>query len=487
MSRDIGHMQTAMRLRWSVIFFLTMYAFMMVKANWISDPDIYWHIVVGRDIWTSAHVPMFDSYSFSALGKPWIAKEWLSQLILFAVYTIGGWSTVAFFACAICALSLTVLFWRLLALVKWTVAIGLVWIAMPFLSLSFLARPQMFSFLLFAIAILETEAAVASARRPAWWIVLLALLWANLHASFPILIVVLGFGALDAAAHAQSGQRVGVLKDWAVIAAAVMISFGCTPYFFGSLQVATTIVGADLSKYILEWRPIDWNYYRSTTTEALILGGWLAFITIGSLLILYRRQLWPFRFLPMLAFAALTMKHIRFCTLFTLMAVVTVARPFGERFPRFAPRPLSIGPDIMRRWRMALGLSLAIAGSTFSFIDRAPDTSMTPSAALAFARAMGAEGRVYNSYLFGGYLISEGVPTLIDGRTELFFGGPLETILDPIIAGDEIGFQRSLQIFGIQWALVKAGSSEAQLFAKTEHFKLIYQDRIAEIFVPNRQ
>jgi hypothetical protein len=97
---------------------------------------------------------------------------------------------------------------------------------------------------------------------------------------------------------------------------------------------------------------------------------------------------------------------------------------------------------------------------------------------------MGVEGRVYNSYLFGGFLISEGVPTLIDGRTELFLGGPLEAILDPIIANDAAGFRASLTQFHIGWAMVKSGSSEAKLFGQLPNWDHIYHDSVADIFVP---
>jgi hypothetical protein len=48
-----------------------------------------------------------------------------------------------------------------------------------------------------------------------------------------------------------------------------------------------------------------------------------------------------------------------------------------------------------------------------------PSPRVTPTGALAAVKAAGA-GRVLNDYNFGGYLVYAGVPTFIDGRTELF-------------------------------------------------------------------
>ena len=47
----------------------------------LNDPDSYWHIVVGR--WIVAHraFPTHDPFSFTFAGAPWIAKEWLSQIL----------------------------------------------------------------------------------------------------------------------------------------------------------------------------------------------------------------------------------------------------------------------------------------------------------------------------------------------------------------------------------------------------------------------
>ena len=48
----------------------------------LGDPDTHWHIAVGN--WMIAHgmAPVADPFSFTFRGEPWIAKEWLSQLLM---------------------------------------------------------------------------------------------------------------------------------------------------------------------------------------------------------------------------------------------------------------------------------------------------------------------------------------------------------------------------------------------------------------------
>ena len=75
----------------------------------LSDPDSYSHIEVGR--WILAHRtwPTSDPFSFSMHGEPWIAFEWLSEVIYAAIYELAGWNAVVAFASAMIALTVGLL------------------------------------------------------------------------------------------------------------------------------------------------------------------------------------------------------------------------------------------------------------------------------------------------------------------------------------------------------------------------------------------
>ena len=64
----------------------------------IEDPDFWWHLKTGQLILQDKQIPHFDDYSFTSSGKPWIAHEWLSEVIMFGTYKAGGIPfTVLFF------------------------------------------------------------------------------------------------------------------------------------------------------------------------------------------------------------------------------------------------------------------------------------------------------------------------------------------------------------------------------------------------------
>src|SRR4051794_7908420 len=66
----------------------------------LTDPDTYWHVVVGRQIWEAGSLPQRDQFSWTFEGQRWIAKEWLSQLMLFAAYYFASWRGVSLIAAA---------------------------------------------------------------------------------------------------------------------------------------------------------------------------------------------------------------------------------------------------------------------------------------------------------------------------------------------------------------------------------------------------
>src|ERR1700752_3029061 len=46
------------------------------------DPDVWWHIRNGQDILATYHWPTTDPSSFTVHGQPWIAFEWLGDVLL---------------------------------------------------------------------------------------------------------------------------------------------------------------------------------------------------------------------------------------------------------------------------------------------------------------------------------------------------------------------------------------------------------------------
>ena len=79
-----------------IFSFPAMLASLLVGAVFVSarkflvDPDIWWHIKVGDTVLATHHWPATDPYSFTVFGQPWLAYEWLGDIVLSFANRVGG-------------------------------------------------------------------------------------------------------------------------------------------------------------------------------------------------------------------------------------------------------------------------------------------------------------------------------------------------------------------------------------------------------------
>lgn len=441
----------------------------------LGDPDSHWHPAVGRWIWQEGRVPWTDVFSHTFADRPWIAKEWLSQLIFHGAMAAGGWIGMVLVTAASLALVFSLLFGWLAARCRGTLALALTLLAILFIAPHFLARPHVFALLTFLYWIRGLIEALDEDRAPSAWLLAVMVLWANLHGSFTIGLPIAGLLALEAVLSAPAEKRGETIRNWGVFGLLTLAAGCATPYGVHALVVTFTIFGSGESlPFITEWQPIGWTFAGLLSCAlALALAGALAadgwrnaarIALIGGLI-------------------AMTIRHGRFIDLFALAAPLVAAVPLARRFPDLRPEPI----DPASRWplvvRGMLIASLAGALLALAWHRPAPAASVTPSAALAAARAAGVTGPVYNSYDFGGFLIAEGVPTFIDGRTDqLFLGGfisGLHAVADASQSGPFLDF---VARYGVTWALVQAGSPELRHFEAAPGWALIHRDATASVY-----
>ena len=185
--------------------------------NWqglLADGDTGWHIRAGDWILTNGRAPATDLFSFSRPGAPWFAWEWLADAI-FALF--HGWFGLA----GVAGLAAVVLCFAAALLASWLLRRGAgLWIAAGVAiavvnasSVHYLARPHIFSLLLFTTALAILDEDRRRQTRWLWTLVPLAALWANLHGGFVAWLGTLGFllGALTAARNWIALKRYGLL------------------------------------------------------------------------------------------------------------------------------------------------------------------------------------------------------------------------------------------------------------------------------------
>src|SRR5687767_13781790 len=236
--------------------------------------DLAYQLRAGADILAGNGLPTVDAWTFTVAGTPWLDQQWGAQVLLAAAYQVGGWTGLAILRAALVAVA----FWllgrtlRSIGCASRPAAIisllGFV-VAAPALAL----RPQLFAIVLFAATLWILAERRAHPRR-LWVIPVIAVAWANLHGSFPLVIVLVGLAWLDEvararAAHAPAGSigtarpdqvrrtnrllgSTGLALVGAVSALATLVNpFGIDAWRY----IANLASNPSVSGLISEWRP----------------------------------------------------------------------------------------------------------------------------------------------------------------------------------------------------------------------------------------
>ena len=240
------------------IFLLFLSFLSLIQARMLADGDIYWYLVVGDHILHTRSFPTADEYSYTRTGDPWIAKEWLSQILFYVSYSIARWFGVAFLTAAVSALASSVLFAWLCRRVGPIVALTMTAVTFSLGMNTLIARPEIFFYPLLTVCACGLVGAVESKKTP-WWLPLLVALWANLHASFPIALVLAALFARRGRRIRRSGRAVADRRQMGTCLLASLAAMGATPYGYRPLLVSWRIVGAPEVNAIDEWRPMAFD------------------------------------------------------------------------------------------------------------------------------------------------------------------------------------------------------------------------------------
>jgi hypothetical protein len=266
------------------LFFVLTLSFLLS----LMPTDYWWNLRVGQETLQVGHVPTVDTYSTTRAGEPVIYSDWLAAVLFWLVYKAGGVTLTIFLRGLVMA-----------------VTFGLLWLAMRRISGPKLAailtifvlltgsrnwppvRPQMFAFPLFILTILILRDWTKGGNKNLWWLLLISLLWANLHGSF-ILIYALEISALIFGKGSR--KHLALAVGLSIIAAMVNPS---GPAIWATLRDAGNIRNVSL-----EWLPPsndDWTMnlfflwllafplLAALSSRKLSLLDWIWFLGLGWL------------------------------------------------------------------------------------------------------------------------------------------------------------------------------------------------------------
>ena len=459
-----------------VAVFLAALAFLLAlnefdPAKFLYDPDSQWHIAVGR--WIRAHhnVPWVDEFSYTYRGQPWIAKEWLSQLLLYTFFEIGGWRGVVVATCMFIAATFAFLYEFLRRRVTASAALMIVPCAFMLAMPHMIARPHT----LVMPIIVAWFAGIVGARDreavPSPWLALLIALWANMHASFPLGVALAGVLAAEGVLLGKSGTFRSRFVGWFGFVAATCAATLATPYGWHTILVPLEMAGKGQAlQYVQEWSAMGVDLYGAESVAAMLA----VFVVMAR-----DPRSNVFRMLALGILSIMSIMHVRFVPIFGMVAPVLIARALAG-WPGLGAFKMPVVDPRTRSAAAALAVSVVAISAT---IHPAPPPDVTPEAAVRFAQSAGLSGNVYNAYDFGGYLIDHGIGTFVDGRPDqLFLGNFMPSLVQALKEKDPAGFTGILDRYDARWALVSSGSLESNKFAGLPGWKKVYSDGVADVF-----
>jgi hypothetical protein len=445
--------------------------FVLSKRN-IADPDLWWHLRNAQQLVATGHLPIADSYSFTAHGAAVLPFEWLAELPYYAAYKWAGLTGVFVLVFLLCTAIVLGIF-RVSYLASGDVknsflfSIGAAILA----AVSIGARTLLFGWVCLVLLMLILE----TVRRGGWkWLVLLPPLfciWINLHGSWPMGLVVFGAFIVSGMIEGAWGQtyatrwsalefRKLVLTALGSVAAIFVNPFG---YRLVLYPFQVMFGGSPGMGQIQEFAPVD---FQTPWGKVMIL---LIFSVL--LVALFSRVRWRLDevALVMLAFY-FSLTHVRFI----FLAGILLAPIFARRVDLMTP--YESGSD--RRLNNAIAL-LVLFGLFFVSAPRRSNFQSPvkyPVGAVAYMEANGIRGRLFHEWVWGGYLIWK-MPqskVFIDGRGDPYV--PTGVLKDYFAALYDQNPQAVLDKYRIEYVLMSPDSSLVKSLTSSAAWSISYKD-----------
>ncbi|HEC15058.1 MAG TPA: hypothetical protein ENI99_00565 [Sedimenticola sp.] len=386
----------------------------------IADYDFWWHLNLGRQIFQAGTPVVADAFSYTFAGAPQFNGEWLADLSFFLAYDAGGFAGVALLKTALVLATFFVLYRTLMTLSpgdagRWFLAVVLTLTVVLFaLRFRLFIRPYLFSFLFLSLFLfLLVRFSKTGDARPLWLLPLIELLWANTSKGLflgPLLVGVFVAGGLM---NRRFDRRLPMVLA-GVALASVCSPEGLRPYGFLLAFAANPALHAVGEQQALSPGLLWGSGWRYTAGyQLLVLGSLGYFLFQGG----WRNG--P-RLLLFAAFFAASLLMIRMIGLFALVAGMFFVFPLHRLLQglpdRLFQRPAAAN-GLAGVLLLALG-GLSIPGNETYAFGIGPNENNIPAGAVAWLDREGIEGRIMNSYPFGGYIpwASPGRKVFIDGR-----------------------------------------------------------------------
>ena len=438
-----AHGVTFEQLCTAVLFLVVALAACLMPAQ----TDTWWQLRTGEEIWLQRTIDLHDRFTHTVNGSYWPNHEWLSQVLFYGVYHLGGLPLLTA-ACAAAIVAAWAIAWRLTT-GRTMRSLMIAALALIPSATGWTLRPQVFTLVLFATG------ALLLIRRRELLLPPLFLVWANLHGG-----VVLGF-VLLAGAMADV-----VLRERRLPLRLMAIAAGCV--------AATMITPLGLSFWteipasvarLHDYRVLEWQAPRFTNLPFLPF--WMLALALVALTI--RVRPWrPYTSTPntlvwiALGMLVMSLSSARNIPVFLIAAVPAIADLWDRAvsLPRRSKLSRRTEHPLFNAAALSVAAMLTVIGIGYAWMAPIARLAWHPLPQDAIAALDACPERLYNRYDEGGFLIwfVRGQKVFLDSRQDPF---PSELIHAHIRADQTGDYEDLFAKFSIRCAFVPAKSPMA--------------------------
>jgi hypothetical protein len=424
----------------------------------LSDPDVWWHLRLGDDVWRTWNFTDPAPWSRFAT-QHWVTTEWLPEVIASRFEHLFGLAGVVWLFCAALVLITAVLYLVCRVEADVFAAVMATFIAFVGMSGSLSPRPQLVSFIFLLVV---TSAWLRTARdlRLRWWLVPLSWLWACSHGMWFSgiavgAVVVVGL-ILDHRVRGRMTLKMLAIPVLSLLAAAM------TPA--GPRLLLSPFAVGGITQYISEWAPPSIHETAPAITAVMI--------AVVALTWVRGRKEVAFSHILVLLLA----------TGWALLSARTVTLGAAMTAPLLAAALQSLLPD--RTSRVGRREVAALIGGGLAFLAAVPlllpsstgTPANVPNGLNAALDRLPPRTVIFNDYLLGGWLLWRH-PTLepvIDGRSEAFSKAHFDRYLNT--SQVSTGWEKFLATTDSEYALVAERSPLATALGERLHWQSLGHD-----------
>lgn len=188
----IRKLKTFVNSRWTFPFVMVLLLTITLSVRMLSDPDLGTHLSGGRWITEHQTVPQNDFSTYTVSNHQYIDIYWIFQLLLYGVYSIGGYVALSLLVTALSLVLFCLLYYRNES-DKLSTGIGLFVLMLGFLVIEprLILRPELFTYIFIASLVFILDLYVSGGKNLLFILPVIMLVWCNMQGLFVLGLIII--------------------------------------------------------------------------------------------------------------------------------------------------------------------------------------------------------------------------------------------------------------------------------------------------------